>query len=79
MGDIGDNTAHTLIAFFFSITIIATDAVAFYFTQNMSSAQLLMVGIWNIGLGFANSWFIGKLTVTKEGITEETQPPKVTT
>ena len=77
--DIGDNTAHVIIAAFFSIAIIAITAVEMYFDQNMSTSQLLMVAIQDIGLGFANSWFMGKITATQTSVIVDTNPPKPNT
>lgn len=78
MVDIGDNVAHVMIALFFSIAIIAVTAVEMYFDQNMGTSQLLMVAIQDIGLGFANSWFMGKITATQTGVEVDTTQTKPT-
>jgi hypothetical protein len=77
MADLGNNTTHAIVAFFFCITIIAITGVELYYSPNMSTQQLLMIAIQNIGLGFANSWYAGQITISQSGETVTTEPTTI--
>jgi len=67
-----NNVAHVLIAFIFAVAMIGVTALEAYFVK-LTDVSILWVVLQNVGLAFGNSYYVGKLVLTPQGETIQTQ------
>ena len=67
-----NNTTHAIIAGIFAIAMLGLTAVETYFVH-LTDVSMLWVVFQNIGLGFGNAYYVGKLMLTPQGETIQTK------
>jgi len=66
-----NNTVHVILGLIFAITMITLTAIEAYFIP-FTQISFLWLVFQNVGLGFANSYYAGKIVLTAKGEQIET-------
>jgi flagellar biosynthesis protein FliR len=66
-----NNTVHVILGLIFAITMITLTAIEAYFIP-FTQISFLWLVFQNIGLGFANSFYAGRIVLSAQGEQIET-------
>jgi hypothetical protein len=63
---------HVLISLFWALALVATNAIIFYFSKNLTSAEFFFIFLINAAIATPNAYFLSKLNATQTGISDTT-------
>ncbi|MEM3872665.1 MAG: hypothetical protein QXE05_08915 [Nitrososphaeria archaeon] len=64
---------HVILGFTWATALVAINAIEFYFLKiSTSSLDVLWIIFQNIGIASANSYYLSKIDVSPQGLTETT-------
>jgi hypothetical protein len=72
-----NNTTHALIAAIFAVAMLGLTASEAYFVH-LTDVSMLWVVFQNIGLGFGNAYYVGKVILSPQGESVETSAKPTT-
>ncbi|MEM3861872.1 MAG: hypothetical protein QW203_05310 [Thermoplasmatales archaeon] len=64
---------HFLLGITWGTVLIGINAIEFYYFRSMNSLDVLWIVFQNIGIASANSYYLSKIDVSPQGLTETTQ------
>ena len=71
---------HVLIGCIFAVSIVAINAIEFYFLNQAhalspTSLGLFWIMVQNVGIAMPNSYYLSKIQISTSGMTEATTKP----